>query len=363
MRTLETLRIKGYKSIRNQSLELSRLNVFIGSNGAGKSNLISSFGFLHNIINLRLSDYTAKRGGADTLLHYGRKTTPKMTFELVFGEGSDGSGYEVTLSGTDDSRLTIETETAFYHKRNVYPKPFDLPVAQYTNESELRKNKHITAKAVTEDLDSYRVYHFHDTSDTAAMKGVSDVEDNRVLRGKAENLPAFLYYLQERHVDYFTLIEDTIRQIAPFFGKFDLQPSRLNESKIRLSWLEKGHDNYFDATSFSDGTLRFICLATLLLQPDLPTLVLLDEPELGLHPAAITLLADLLLAASHRTQIIVATQSVTLVNRLTPEHIWTVNRQDEQSVFKKLSLADDSAWLEDFSLGELWEKNIIEARP
>ena len=363
MRTLEKLTIKGFKSIREQELELSRLNVFIGSNGSGKSNLIGSFRFLHNVINQRLADYTAKRGGADTLLYYGRRSTPRMSFDLVFGEGDEASGYQITLAGTDESGLTIEQEKALFHKRNIYDRPYDRTVAIYAQESQLRNEKHVTARTVTADLDSYRVYHFHDTSDTAPMKGICDVDDNRTLRAQAQNLPAFLYYQQERHHDHFSLIEDTVRQIAPFFGKFELQPSRLNESKIRLAWQEKNHDNYFNATSLSDGTLRFICLATLLLQPELPSLVLLDEPELGLHPAAITLLADLLLAASQRTQIMVATQSVTLVNRLTPEHVWTVNREDEQSVFSKLSLTDDSAWLDDYSLGELWEKNIIEARP
>lgn len=159
------------------------------------------------------------------------------------------------------------------------------------------------------------------------------------------------------------MIQDTIRQIAPFFGGFQLKPSRLNESKIRLEWIEKGHDGYFNATSLSDGTLRFICLATLLLQPELPTVLLLDEPELGLHPAAVALLADLLAAASEKTQVVVATQSVTLINQLTPDQVWTVNREDDQSVFTKLNQADYSTWLDDYALGELWEKNLIQARP
>ena len=143
------------------------------------------------------------------------------------------------------------------------------------------------------DLDSYRVYHFHDTSDTAAAKGTSDINDNRVLRPQAENLPAFLYWLEQKHPNHFANIQDTIRQIAPFFESFQLAPSRLNQDKIRLEWKEKGSESYFNASSLSDGTLRFICLATLLLQPNLPAVVLLDEPELGLHPAAVTLLADL----------------------------------------------------------------------
>ena len=151
--------------------------------------------------------------------------------------------------------------------------------------------------------------------------------------------------------------------MAPFFESFTLAPSKLNESKIRLEWKEKGSDAYFNASSISDGTLRFICLATLLLQPELPAIVLLDEPELGLHPAAIALLADLLSSAATQTQIMVSTQSVTLVNQFQPEQVWAVDREDGQSVFRHLSSADMSAWLDDYALGELWEKNVLGARP
>jgi predicted ATPase len=189
------------------------------------------------------------------------------------------------------------------------------------------------------------------------------LEDNRFLRPQAENLAAFLYWMQEKKPDHYANVRETVRQIAPFFDDFLLSPSRLNESKIRLEWKEKGSDAYFTASSLSDGTLRFICLAALLLQPDLPALVLLDEPELGLHPAAITLLADMLSSAAARAQVIVATQSVTLINRLDQDAVWTVDRQDGQSVFRHLSKSDMSAWLDGYALGELWEKNILGARP
>jgi len=222
---------------------------------------------------------------------------------------------------------------------------------------------HICARQVVNDLESYRVYHFHDTSDTAAVKGTADVEDNRVLRPQAENLAAFLYWMQQKQPDHFRNIRDTLRQIAPFFDEFRLAPSRLNEEKVRLEWKEKGSDAYFNASSLSDGTLRFLCLATLLLQPQLPAVVLLDEPELGLHPAAVTLLADLLSSAATRTQAIVATQSVTLVNLFEPEAVWAVDREDGQSAFRHLSQQDMSSWMDDYGLGEMWEKNILGARP
>lgn len=363
MRSLESIRIRNYKSIRDQMIRLKALNVFIGSNGAGKSNLIGAFRFLKEIVGENLAGYTAVKGGADNILHFGRKVSNRMSFELVFGEGTTSNGYFVDLRPTDDDGLLVWDERARYHERDKYPGPYELPVVQRARESRLRKYDHICARQVTRDLDSYRVYHFHDTSDTAMVKGSSEVEDNQFLRPQAENLAAFLYWMQEKHHARFQLLEATIRQIAPFFGSFDLDRSKLNPERIRLQWREIGSDNYFGASSLSDGTLRFICLATLLLQPELPTLVLLDEPELGLHPAAINLLADLLLSASARTQLLVATQSVTLVNQFEPTHLWTVDRRDGQSVFEALDEASTAGWLKDYSLGELWEKNILGARP
>jgi len=363
MRKLETLTVHNFKSIRDQTLRLNALNVFIGGNGSGKSNLIEVLRFLREIVNQNLAGYTAMKGGADSLLHFGRKRSAKMELRLEFGEAATSNGYSVALTGTDADELVIAYEGARYHEKERYPTPFVHTVSGQTRESKLKDDTHIAALQIANDLESYRVYHFHDTGDTAPMKGTNDVEDNRFLRPQAENLAAFLYWLQEKQPDHMANIRDTIRQIAPFFDRFRLEPSRLNPEKIRLEWQERGSGTYFNASALSDGTLRFICLATLLLQPSLPTLVLLDEPELGLHPAAITLLSELLASAATRTQVIVATQSVTLVNQFEPQHVWTVDRADQQSVFRHLSDADMSGWLEDYALGELWEKNVLGARP
>ena len=365
MRTLEKLTIKGFKSIRDQTLELRKLNVFIGGNGVGKSNLIGAFRFLREILNQSLGDYTLVKGGADSLLHFGRKHTREMSFRLEFGEGDTSNAYLLRLQGTDDNSLIVRNETAFYHEKKKYPTPYEHTVGGPAKESQLKQDRHISTRQVVADLDSYRVYHFHDTSDTAAVKGVSDVDDNRVLRAQADNLAAYLYWMQQKKPDHFANIQDTIRQIAPFFDEFRLEPAKLNEGKIRLEWREKGADKdaYFSAHAMSDGTLRFICLATLLMQPDLPRIVLLDEPELGLHPAAVTLLAELLKSAAARTQVIVATQSVTLVNQFGPEEVWAVEHKNNQSDFQPLDRLNMTNWLDEYSLGDLWEKNQLGARP
>jgi predicted ATPase len=312
-------------------------------------------------VSQRLAKYTAIKGGADALLYFGRKQSSEMHFTLKSSERDVANAYSVRLQGTDDDRLVIATEEVMH--RQGKSTPLRMEITSYSNESKLKFVDHEFAHRALNEIDSYQVYHFHDTSDAAEVKGAAYLEDNRMLSPHAENLAAFLYWMQQKRPDHFSNIQDAVRQIAPFFDEFRLAPSKLNESMIRLEWKEKGTDAYFNASSLSDGTLRFICLATLLLQPDLPTMVLLDEPELGLHPAAVTLLADLLSSAAARTQIIVATQSATLVNHFSPESVWTVDREDNQSVFRHLAGADMTAWMDDYALGELWEKNILGARP
>lgn len=331
MAQLDRIRIAGFKSIRDQTVDLRPLNVLIGANGSGKSNFIGVFRLLHEILSDRLQLFVARSGGANRLLHFGRKVSEQLSLDLVFGTVS----CHCVLVPTSTDSLT----------------PATLDWSDWGD------------PAVSEVLQSWHVYHFQDTSEAAKVKQTADLHDNAYLRPDAGNLAAFLYRLQETRPDVYQNIADVIRMVAPFFGSFVLQPDRLNPDKIRLEWQELGSDAYFDAHSLSDGTLRFICLATLLLQPQLPSLLLLDEPELGLHPYAITILADLLRSAATRAQVVVSTQSVTLVNQLSPEDVLVVDRVDSASVFHRLTEDEIATWLDDYALGELWEKNVLGGRP
>ena len=361
MGKLHKLHVQGFKSIRDQVFEFGPLNVFIGGNGAGKSNLVNVFHFLHRIAKQQLQAYTGETGGANAILYLGRKKTKKLRLQIEFEGGTNI--YEFELIPTDDDRFIFGDETTYYWNMSNFPDPGKNESWSGHTEARVVESKKPVASHVRQHLESYRIYHFHDTSPSAQVKQTGDINDNRFLQPDAGNLAAFLFWLQEVFPDHFKNIEDTVRQVATFFKGFKLSPLALNQDKIRLEWEEKGSDAYFNASALSDGTLRFICLATLLLQPKLPSLILIDEPELGLHPAAIQVLAGLLQYAATRTQLIVATQSVTLINQLEPEHIWTVDRHEGQSVFRHLKEAEMSAWLEDYSLGELWEKNVLGGRP
>ncbi len=355
---VDRISIQGFKSIKNCDLELTALNVLIGANGAGKSNFVGVFKLLNQIATKQLRSFVATAGGAEALLHFGGKSTEKISIETWSGK----DGYQVELRPDTEDSFFFAAETALYYGYGKGKKPFDEPLGVGHNESQL-SGKSGVASYVLAAMRSWKVYHFHDTSSSAKVKATGDLDDNQVLRDDASNLAAFLYRLQhESELEYRQII-NAIRLVAPFFADFSLRPRPLNEEKIRLEWTEVGADTYLNAHSLSDGTLRFMCLAVLLLQPKVPKTILIDEPELGLHPAAIKVLAELFKLASERTQLIVSTQSVPLLNQLTPGDLVVVDRDGPMSIFRRLDSDELSAWIGEYGLGDLWEKNIIGGRP
>jgi len=353
------IHIKGYKSIRDQVVPLSSINILIGGNGVGKSNFISVFSLVRNIYNKNLRSYVIEKGGADSFLHFGKKKTEKIEIDFFFGGNGDAyNRFIVTLGLAQDNLFVKSTETAFYSgiwHRRVYERD--------VTESNFKSYHTGQAYYVNDMLSEFEVYHFHDTGDKSPMKGKSQVYDNRFLRRDGSNIAAFLYYLQQKHPKHFARIEKAIQSIAPFFEAFSLEPDRLNEDEIQLTWSEKGSDSLFNAYHLSDGTLRFICLATLLMQPEPPVTIIIDEPELGLHPVAINKLAGLIRKASVKTQIIISSQSVNLVDNFEPENIIVSDRENNASIFRRLEKNELDSWIKDYSMGEIWEKNIIGGQP
>lgn len=354
MQPLQKLTLTGYKSIRAiKNLELRSINVLIGANGAGKSNFISFFKMLHALIEGRFQLHVAQQGGPDALLHYGRRVTPQLQAHLSFSN----TGYTFVLVPTADNRLVFSTEVIPSSDGGSLVPIADSGHTESATAFQLDGHHPINA------IRDWRVYHFHDTSEVANVKRISALNDNLFLRSDAGNLAAFLYRLKTESSAEYGRIRDCVRLVMPSFDDFLLRPSPLEPNSIALEWREQGSDYPFMAHHLSDGTLRFICLATLLLQPSLPSTVLIDEPELGLHPYAIQMLASLMRSASTRTQLIIATQSVLLIDQLELEDLIVVERSGGASTFKRLQRAEFEHWLEDYSLGELWTKNILGGRP
>jgi len=365
MPELDYITIKGFKSIASvEKLKLGPINIIIGPNGSGKSNLVGVFSFLHAIREGRLQEYTAKVGGAERILHFGSKSTKNIEFHLSFRDEVDQ--YKLLLDVTENDQLYPHMETVYYWNKQQYSQPYaESLLSQGMEAGVSNPDCARVAGYVRQRLGSWRLYHFHDTSATSPMKKTADLNDNRYLRPDGSNLAAFLYYLQEKHEAAYGLIRRAIQETAPFFDDFQLEPSKLSPDKIRLEWRHKNSDAYFDVSSLSDGTLRYIALATLFLQPEAyrPSIILVDEPELGLHPQAINMLASLIKLAAVETQVIVATQSSLLVDNFQPEDILVADRVGSGTQFSRLDPEKLEVRLKDYGLGQLWEKNEFGGRP
>ncbi len=357
---LDEIQIEGYKSIQSCELALGSLNLLIGPNGAGKSNFIAAFGLLGAIVDDRLQFTVAKAGGAASILHGGPKVTSSIRLRARFGPNE----YQANLRPSQGDGLIFETELTRFRK-DYGPGWHDESLGSGHSESNLTEaatNQHV-ARYCLQSMSSWKVFHFHDTSSTAGAKLKQKIDDNVTLRSDASNIAPFLYRVRETDPKSYQRIVDAVRQIAPFFDGFILQPDRLNPDRIQLEWRQKGSEQYFNGHSLSDGTLRFICLATLLLQPEPPSTIIIDEPELGLHPAAIVHLAALLKSAAVSGQVIASTQSVTLLNQFEPSDTIVVEHKDGASTFTRPDVDALEQWLTEYAIGELWEKNLLGGRP
>ncbi|MBI3822906.1 MAG: AAA family ATPase [Planctomycetes bacterium] len=367
MTTLRRVQLKGFKSIKEMSLELRPLNVLIGENGAGKSNLVAFFKMLQEIGWGRLQQHVITSGHAKSILRLGPKVTPQIDARLEFKLDNGEAAYGFTLAHAAGDALVFTREELSFLSQTATDPTVDItygpgPETRIIQESDSNGR----ARMFQQILNRCRVYHFHDTSATARVRQSCYVQDNSSILSDGGNLAAVLLYNQNYNVTSFRRIESTIRQISPFFHGFALRSGPAG-TEIFLNWRETGSDEVFGPHQLSDGTLRAICLVTLLMQPEdgrWPDLIVIDEPELGLHPYALNIVASLLKKVSHHTQVIVSTQSISLVDHFDPEDVIVVNREGNgPSQFSRLEPQQLETWLDEYSLGEIWEKNVIGGGP
>jgi predicted ATPase len=361
---LTSIGVGRFKSIKDIQLpSLNPINVFIGANGAGKSNLVSLFLLLKAIANGKLQEFVGRAGGADSLLYYGAKATSMIWIALKFEFKTGPGDYFMMLASTATDSLVFSQERINYSSVNG-SHPLSRQLGSGHRESLLLTDGN-DYREIADCLSSIGVFHFHDTSETAPIRRRCYIADSAFLRPDGGNLAAFLYALKKSQPSVYQRILGAIRLIAPFFDDFDLTPLRDDANSVMLNWRDTDSDHLFGPHQLSDGTLRAMALVALLAQPTegLPSVMVLDEPEIGLHPYAIEVVADLMRSASAHCPIILATQSVALVNHFTPEDIVTVTRAESQSKFTRQSGESLKEWLDDYSVGELWEKNLIGGTP
>jgi len=370
---LKSIELKGFKSIdaEGQLIELGPITVMLGANGAGKSNLVSFFKMLNCLTTGGLQQYVADQGFAESLLYMGAKATSEVSALLRFEDARAKNEYAFAMNRDATGRLFLKDETIGCHAAGR-----DAPQTRHlgggVRESQLKecaeKGDHI-CQAVFSLLSRCQVFQFHDTSATAKIRGQGYVDDARFLRSDGGNLAAFLRQLRGKEPckRYYDRIVRHIQLMVPQFLDFDLEPLHENDRYVRLNWREKGSDYLFGPHQLSDGSLRFMALTTLFMQPPnlRPRVIIVDEPELGLHPSAISVLAGMVKAAGPTTQVILATQSSRLVDEFTADQVMIVERDEKRprTLFRRLSEMDLAEWLERYCLSELWEKNVLGGRP
>lgn len=361
---LKSISIGGYKTIRQLTFEPRSLNILIGVNAAGKSNFISFFRFLNWMLTPpgQLQTYVRDNGGASGFLYYGSEATRELTGELSLETEVGANEYKFRLVHVLGDTFAFAEEKYRFSRNNI---PSSAP---WTNLQPLvleaglnakAEGGEPTARAVNHLIRGCVVHQFHNTSRNTRVKQYWNKDDNYYLKEDAANLAPFLRRLRENEPTTYQRIVETIRLVFPLFADFVLNPTG---DSVLLQWTERGHDVVFSSYQASDGILRFFALAALLLQPSatMPDVLLIDEPELGLHPHALEVLAGLIQKASVDSQVIVSTQSAPLLSQFAPEDVVTVDRKDGESIFKRLSETELSAWLQEYTLGELWQKNYIE---
>lgn len=349
---MDRIQIKGYKSIQDQTITFGPINLLIGANGSGKSNLLSFFTFIRNLYSRNLQAFVSLNGGMDAFLFRGRKVTEQMSAKLDFANSS----YAFAVKAGQDKFVITEEQIS---DAQPMPQPGNMrDIASFAAESNLQFDTTPQAEYLRNSLHEMQKYHFHDTGDKSPFTNVSNIETGiHYLYPRGENLAAFLYGIRKDEPKYYARIIAIIQTVAPYFRDFLLKPDK--EGNLTLLWEDK-FGVVYNVHDLSDGTIRFIALAALFLQPNLPQTIIIDEPELGLHPSAIATLAGMIESASKRgCQIIAATQSTDLISYFQPEDILTADQNNGASIYRRLSSEGLEHWLEEYSLGDLWRRNII----
>ena len=369
---IDRIRITGFRSLADVEAKLPRLAVLIGANGSGKSNFIRFFELMHCMASRRLGEFVVRQGGADDQLFGGSKRTSRINATVTAATGNTRVEYEFSLRRAHPDNLVVTKELfrkagplsgiPLEFSADAFSRPrFEAKLGEFRYAARV-SNRDSMGAAFATILQRMHVFQFHDTSDSSRLKQRWDAEDNNMLRGDAANIAAILLRLERDHWHRFDRVSRHIRRILPVFDRFQIEESY---GKVMLRWKTRGTDKTFGPHLTSDGSLRFFALVTLLNLPSemLPAVLLIDEPELGLHPVAMELIAHMIMRVANDCQVILATQSPYLVNCFGLDQTVVLDILSDRTEIHALTKNDYERRLQEYSPADLWHKNLLGGRP
>lgn len=359
---IKSITIEGFRSLKNiQNLELPPLTVLIGANGAGKSTLIRFFEMLSWMLKSKnLQEFVLRHGGGDDQFFMGARKTPRIHAELCLETASGYNDYRFELAHISAGDTVMVMNEAYRYSAHDLPtKATWTEMEAVGKESSLLEQQHKTAQTIVHLLRQCSTYQFHDTSVHAAIHNRWDVTESFRLRSDGGNLAAVLLEVRNTDPKRYALIVKQIQRVLPTFKDFVLEAEA---GKVLLRWVGQQSDKVFGSHLTSDGSLRLFCLLTLLNLPPnrLPDVMFFDEPELGLHPHAITLVAEMFKRLSKKRQIFIATQSPYLVDCFELENIIVASANHGETMLRHLPREQYQAWLDDeYQLSDIWLKQAV----
>lgn len=371
---ISQIHLSGYRSIKKSNLQFENINVFIGANASGKSNFMSFFQMLQFYLNNAegLAEYVGRHGGSEILLFYGPKETNSIIADLYFQTAKGVNRYQVELEQAAGGNLFFKEEQLCFSSSNIAAPANLFSLGSGGKSSRLLQigqqdpeyaHYFKTIHTIKSIMRQWKFYQFHDTSANSFIRRPSHKDDSSYLKSNGGNLPSFLSMLRDEYNPNYEFIIDMMREIFPFIQEIILE-SDYSSDYVNLRWTEKGHPSYImQASQMSDGAIRALAIIALLSQPHLPPLLCIDEPELGLHPQAISIIGDLIKAVAHRSQVIISTQSTELVDCFDPEDIVIVNRGKDGTDFERLDHNRYKSWLDNYGISASWKTNIFGGQP
>lgn len=383
MYKINRIKITGLRRLRDVDLPVRPLMVIIGTNGVGKTSFLEALSLLSASASGKLNGSLSQLGGIANLLTRGRSESlsflvdmeipGQMPLEYELCMEPRGTGYSIVKEVLSQQREGYGYEGPFKHiqssegdiryygiedSRLLRPdwehEPLETSLAQvpkmFRQPEELRR---ILATATQ--------YHVLDVGPRAQVKMPQSMKPAALPGPNGEDLVPYLYYLRESDRDRFDAIMDSMCAAFPNLQELNFPP--VAAGMLAMTWKEASFAKPIYMNELSEGTLRFLWLASLLHSPSLSTITMIDEPEVSLHPELLSLLADLMREASRRTQLIVATHSDRLIRFLDPKEVVVMDLDDEGCA--TATWADEmdlEGWLEEYTLDEIWRMGRMGGR-